>query len=61
MERGVGGKRVWGLRMIGSAMKEGEVCNVAVYFGEEIGGVINEAGKEDKAEELLTGPLLHPV
>jgi hypothetical protein len=29
-------------------------------FGEEIGGV-DEAGKEDKADELLTGPLLHPV
>ncbi len=29
-------------------------------FGEEVGG-IDEAGKEDKAEELLTGPLLHPV
>ncbi len=29
-------------------------------FGEEIGGV-DEAWKEDKAEELLTGPLLQPV
>jgi hypothetical protein len=29
-------------------------------FGEEIGGV-DEAGKEDKAEKLLTGPLLHPI
>ncbi len=29
-------------------------------FGEEIGGV-DEAGKEDKAEELLAHPLLHPV
>jgi hypothetical protein len=29
-------------------------------FGEEIGGV-NQAGKEDKTEELRRGPLLKPV
>jgi hypothetical protein len=29
-------------------------------FGEEVGGV-DEAGKEDKTEELLAGPLLEPV
>ncbi len=29
-------------------------------FGEEVGGV-DEAGKEDKAEELLACPLLHPI
>jgi hypothetical protein len=60
---GGGDKMVWGWRMIGCAVKEGEGCNVAVDgkdFGEEIGGV-DDAGKEDKAEELLTGPLLHPV
>ncbi len=29
-------------------------------FGEEIGGV-DEAGKEDKTEKVLTSPLLDPV
>ncbi len=29
-------------------------------FGEKVGGV-NEAGKEDKTEELLRGPLFKPV
>ncbi len=29
-------------------------------FGEEVGGV-DEAGKEDKTEELLAGPLPEPV
>ncbi len=29
-------------------------------FGEEVGGV-DEAGKEDKTEELLAGPLLESV
>ncbi len=29
-------------------------------FGEEVGGV-DEAGKEDKTEELLAGLLLEPV
>ena len=40
-------------------MKEGEGCKVAIDwkdFGEEIGGV-DEAGKEDKTEEKLAGPL----
>jgi hypothetical protein len=58
MGKGVGAK------CIGyGAVKEGEGCNVAVDgndFGEEVGGV-DEARKEDKAEELLTDPLLHPV
>ncbi len=51
------GDGVWG------AVKEGEGSNVAVDgkdFGEEVGGV-DEAGKEDKTEELLAGPLLEPV
>jgi hypothetical protein len=48
------GDGVWG------AVKEGEGCEVTVDgedFGEEVGGV-DEAGKEDKTEELLAGPLL---
>ena len=61
---GVGvGVGVWGLRMIGGAVKEGKGGQVAVDgkdFGEEIGGV-DEAGKEDKAEELLRDPLPKPV
>ncbi len=51
------GNRVWG------AVKEGEGCKVTVHgeeFSEEIGGV-DEAGKEDKTEELLAGPLPEPV
>ncbi len=63
LDRVCGGKRVWRLRTIGGAVKEGEGCNVAVDwkdFSEEIGGV-DEAGEEDKAEELLSRPLLHPV
>ncbi len=51
------GYGVWG------AMKEGEGSKVTVDgedYGEEIGGV-NEAGKEDKMEELLAGPLPEPV
>ncbi len=56
---GVGGIEdgVWG------AVKEGEGSNVTVDgkdFGEEVGGV-DETGKEDKTEELLTGPFLEPV
>jgi hypothetical protein len=61
MGRRVAAEGYGGLRMIGCAVKEGEGCNVAVDgkgFGEEIGGV-DEAGKEDKTEELLTGPILH--
>ncbi len=53
---------MWGLRAIGSVVKERECCYVAVDgkgFGEEVGG-IDEAGKEDKTEELLARPLLHP-
>ncbi len=49
--------------MTGSVVKEGEGDRVAVDgkdFGEEVGGV-DEAGKEDKVEELLTDPPLHPV
>ena len=45
------------------AVKEGEGCKVAVHwkdFGEEVGGV-DEAGKEDKTEEMLAGPLPEPV
>ena len=51
------GDGVWG------AVKEGEGSKVTVDgkdFGEEIGGV-DEAGKEDKTEELLAGPLPEPV
>jgi hypothetical protein len=46
---------VWGLRMVGGAVKEGEGGYVAVDgkdFGEEIGGV-DQAGEEDKAERVL--------
>ncbi len=51
------GDGVWG------AVKEGEGSKVTVDgedFGEEVGGV-DEAGKEDKTEELLAGSLLEPV
>ena len=51
------GDGVWG------AVKEGEGCKVTVDgedFGEEVGGV-DEAGKEDKTEEKLAGPLPEPV
>ena len=54
--RGIG-DGVWG------AVKEGEGSKVTVDgedFGEEVGGV-DEAGKEDKTEELLAGPLPEPV
>ncbi len=55
---GIGdGVGVWG------AVKEGEGSNVTVDgkdFGKEIGGV-DEAGKEDKTEKVLTSPLLDPV
>jgi hypothetical protein len=52
-----------GLRIVGGAMKKGKGGNVAIYredFSEEIGGV-DEAGEEDKAEEVLAHPLLQPV
>ena len=51
------GDGVWG------AVKDWEGCKVTVDgkdFGEEIDGV-DEAGKEDKAEELSTGRLLQPI
>jgi hypothetical protein len=51
------GDGVWG------AVKEGEGSKVTVDgedFGEEVGGV-DEAGKEDKTEEFLAGPLLEPI
>ena len=51
------GDGVWG------AVKEGEGSKVMVDgedVGEEVGGV-DEAGKEDKTEELLAGPLLEPI
>ena len=51
------GDGVWG------AVKEGEGCKVTIdgeNFSKEIGGV-DEAGKENKTEELLAGPLLEPV
>jgi hypothetical protein len=57
------GGGVWGLRLVGGAVKEGEGGYVAVDgkdFGEEIGGV-DQAGEEDKAEKVLTHPLLQPV
>ncbi len=53
----------WGLRKIGGAVKVGEGGYMAVdgkNFGEEIGGV-DSAGEEDKAEKVLTHPLLQPV
>ncbi len=48
------GDCVWG------AVKEGEGSKVMKYFGKEVGGV-DEAGKENKAEEMLACPLLMPV
>ena len=45
------GVGVWGLRVVGGAVKEGKGGYVAVDgkdLGEEVGGV-DEAGKEDKA------------
>ncbi len=51
------GDCVWG------AVKEGEGCKVTVdgkYFGKEV-GVVDEAGKEYKAEEMLACPLFKPV
>ena len=54
---------VLGLRIVGSAMKEGKGGNVAIDredFSEEIGGV-DEAGEKDKAEKVLAHPLLQPV
>ena len=57
------GGSVWGLRIVGGAMKEGKGGNVAMYredFSEEIGGV-DEAGEENKAKTVLADPLLQPV
>ena len=45
------GGSVWGLRIVGSAVKEGKGGYVAVDgkdLGEEVGGV-DEAGEENKA------------
>ncbi len=30
-------------------------------FGEEVGGFVDQAGEEDKAEKVLAHPLLQPV
>ena len=61
---GVGvGVGVWGLRVVGGAVKEGKGGYVAVDgkdLGEEVGGV-DEAWEEDKAEKVLAHPLLQPV
>ena len=61
---GVGlGVGVLGLRIVGGAVKEGKGGYVAVDgkdLGEKVGGV-DEAGEEDKAEELLAYPLLQPI
>ena len=49
--------------MIGCAVKEGKDGYVAVDgkdLGEEVGGV-DQAGEEDKAEQVLAHPLLQPV
>ncbi len=63
------GKRCGGMRGGGigdgiwGAVKEGEGSKVTVdgeNFGEEVGAV-DEAGKEDKTEEKLAGPLPEPV
>ena len=54
---------MWGLRIVGGAMKEGEGGYVAVDgkdLGEEVGGV-DQAGKEYKAENILAYPLLQPI
>ncbi len=54
---------VLGLRIVGGAVKEGKGGDVAVDgkdFGEEVGGV-DQAGEEDKAEEVLARPLRQPV
>ena len=62
--KGCGGVGGWGIgNGVWGAVKEGEGCKVTVDgedFGEEVGGY-DEAGKEDKTEELLTGPLPEPV
>jgi hypothetical protein len=65
MGRGVEAKGCGDLEiMIGGTVKEGEGCNEAEdgknFDGEEVGGV-DEAGNEDKAEELLARPLLRLV
>jgi hypothetical protein len=57
------GGSVWGLRIVGGAVKEGEGGNVTVYreeFGKEVGRV-DEAGDKYKAEKILAHPLLQPV
>ncbi len=60
---GGGGGKVWGLRMIGGAVKEREGGDVKVYrqdFSEEVCG-FDKARKEDKTGKVLTGPILDPV
>ncbi len=57
------GVGVWGLKIVGGAVKEGKSGNVVVDgkdFGEEVGGV-DQAGEEDKAEQVLAHLLLQPV
>jgi hypothetical protein len=57
------GGSVWGLRIVGGAVKEGEGGNVTVYkenFGKEVGRV-DEAGDKYKTEKILARPLLQPV
>ena len=54
---------VWGLGIVGGAVKEGEGGNVTVYredFGKEVGRV-DEAGDKYKTEKILARPLLQPV
>ncbi len=54
---------MWGLGIVGGAVKEGEGGNVAIHredFSEEVGGV-DEVGDEYKVEKLLAHPLLQPV
>ena len=54
---------VWGWRIVGGDVKEGEGGNVTVYredFGKEVGRV-DEAGDKYKAEKILAHPLLQPV
>ena len=59
----MGGVGVLGVRIVVGAVKEGKGGDVAVDgkdFGEEVGGV-DQAGEEDKAEQVLAHPLLQPV
>ncbi len=54
---------MWGLWIVGGAVKEGEGGNVTVYredFSKEIGRV-DEAGEIYKSEKILAHPLIQPV